>query len=239
MTHPKREEAAGLPMTTPTDEALIAAKTAFEAWWVTNFHECAAQGDVYAIAKFVWLASRPTRAGEGWVTVPREPTEAMIAAGLGALSAWRKTLSADEALLRRSKPVESGRVWLASAEPEEKAIIRYRAMIDAAPPPPSPEGLLAEALDLADDERAGAIKAATKLAGRMGATFVPHEQPAPSPTPPQPQWTDEQVEAMARAHFDSVHEFCGIDDCKDDVTWAAHRGCEMAAMRAALGAVGR
>jgi hypothetical protein len=76
----------------------------------------------------------------GWALVPREPTEAMIQAGLNALGEWRKTLSADEALLRRSAPIENGRVWLASATPAEKADIRWRAMIAAAPNPPTGEG---------------------------------------------------------------------------------------------------
>lgn len=78
-----------------------------------------------------------SRAPEGWVLVPKEPTEAMVAAGLCALAAWRKLLSSDEAILRRSAPTENGRVFLASATPEEKAVIRYRAMLEAAPPPPS------------------------------------------------------------------------------------------------------
>jgi hypothetical protein len=77
--------------------------------------------------------SREDVVPEGWVVVPREPTEAMVTAALGALTEWRKGLSADEAILRRSAPIESGRVWLASATPEEKAVIRYRAMIASAP----------------------------------------------------------------------------------------------------------
>lgn len=66
------------------------------------------------------------------VLVPREPTGEMIAAALCALTEWRNSLSRDEAILRRSAPVQSGRVFLASATPEEKAAIRYRAMISAA-----------------------------------------------------------------------------------------------------------
>ena len=76
----------------------------------------------------------------GWRLVPIEPTEEMVAASLIALTEWRKTLSPDEAILRRSEPIQSGRVWLASATPEEKAAIRYRAMLAAAP------------LDLAGDD---------------------------------------------------------------------------------------
>jgi hypothetical protein len=77
--------------------------------------------------------SREDVVPEGWVVVPREPTEAMVTAALSALTEWRKGLSADEAILRRSAPIESGRVWLASATPEEKAVIRYRAMIASTP----------------------------------------------------------------------------------------------------------
>ena len=66
---------------------------------------------------------------DGLVLVPREPEPVQISASLSALTAWRKTLTADEAILRRSAPIQSGRVWLASATPEEKAAIRYRAMI--------------------------------------------------------------------------------------------------------------
>jgi hypothetical protein len=69
----------------------------------------------------------------GWVMVPVEPTEAMIDAAEAALGEWRKTLSPDEAILRRSAPVQNGRQWMASATPREKAAIRYAAMIAAAP----------------------------------------------------------------------------------------------------------
>ncbi len=72
---------------------------------------------------------------EGFVLVPKEPTGEMVAAALSALSDWRKSLGADEAILRRSEPIQNGRVFMASATPEEKAVIRYRAMIAAAPPP--------------------------------------------------------------------------------------------------------
>ena len=75
---------------------------------------------------------------DDFVLVPREPTPEMIGASLEALTIWRKGLSHDEAVLRRSEPIQSGRVWLASATPEEKAAIRYRAMIAAAPPAPPP-----------------------------------------------------------------------------------------------------
>jgi hypothetical protein len=71
----------------------------------------------------------------GWVMVPVEPTEAMIDAAEAALGEWRKTLSPDEAILRRSAPVQNGRQWMASATPREKAAIRYAAMIAAAPTP--------------------------------------------------------------------------------------------------------
>jgi hypothetical protein len=80
------------------------------------------------------LSTLPPSPADGWRLVPVEPTQEMIDASLEALTVWRKGLSHDEAILRRSEPIQSGRVWLASATPEEKAAIRYRAMIAAAPP---------------------------------------------------------------------------------------------------------
>ncbi len=71
-----------------------------------------------------------------WMLVLREPTGEMIDAAKAALGQWRKTLSPDEALLRRSTPTLNGRTWLASATPDEKYAIRYRAMIAAAPSRP-------------------------------------------------------------------------------------------------------
>ena len=65
------------------------------------------------------VAHLPTPPGR-WV--PLEPTEAMIDACLSAVGEWRKTLTRDE-----------DRVFLASATPREKAAIRYRAMLEAAP----------------------------------------------------------------------------------------------------------
>lgn len=55
--------------------------------------------------------SREDVVPEGWVVAPCVPTEAMIAAALGAL------------------------VWLSPATPEEKVVLRYRAMIFSAPTP--------------------------------------------------------------------------------------------------------
>lgn len=80
-------------------------------------------------------ADPPVPPVPGWQLVPCEPDATMIAAAIEALTIWRKGLSSDEAILRRSAPVQSGRVWLASATPEEKAAIRYRAMIASAPRP--------------------------------------------------------------------------------------------------------
>lgn len=69
---------------------------------------------------------------EGFQLVPVEPTKAMVAACLCAVSEWRKTLTPDEAILRRSEPTQNGRVFLASATPEEKAALRWKAMLSAA-----------------------------------------------------------------------------------------------------------
>ena len=83
---------------------------------------------------------RAPRVDEGWVLVPREPTEAMIAACLSALSDWRKTLDADERMLRRDpeRLQRNGKPFEASATSEEKARLRYHAMIAAALLEPKP-----------------------------------------------------------------------------------------------------
>ncbi len=72
---------------------------------------------------------------EGWVMVPVEPTEEMLKACETALTAWRKTLDPDEAMMRSYRPNHQRR-FIASASPKEKAIIRYRAMLAASPPAP-------------------------------------------------------------------------------------------------------
>ena len=69
----------------------------------------------------------------GWQLVPIEPTEAMIEACDAAVGEWRKTLSPDEAMIRSYRP-EGQLRFIASATPEEKHVIRYRAMLAAAPP---------------------------------------------------------------------------------------------------------
>jgi hypothetical protein len=61
----------------------------------------------------------------------RDPTPEMIAACGEALSEWRKTLTRDEAVSRFYRP-SGERRFIASATPEEKHAIRWRAMIDAA-----------------------------------------------------------------------------------------------------------
>ncbi len=71
----------------------------------------------------------PTSAGD-WVLVPRVPTEAMIVACETALDEWRKTLDADERILRSR--IQDGRM-LVSAAPREKHAIRWAAMLAAAP----------------------------------------------------------------------------------------------------------
>lgn len=73
---------------------------------------------------------------QAWKLVPVEATPDQIETALRALTIWRKGLSAEEAIIRRSAPIQSGRVWLASASPEEKAVIRYNAMLSATPPIP-------------------------------------------------------------------------------------------------------
>ena len=85
-----------------------------------------------------WNSRQPdTAPAEGFVCVPTDPTEAMIGACLKALPDWRKTLDADERMLRRDpeRIQRNGKPFEASATPEEKARLRYRAMIAAAPKP--------------------------------------------------------------------------------------------------------
>jgi hypothetical protein len=69
------------------------------------------------------------------VLVPREPTEAMLHAANGALTAWRATLTRDEVMMRSYRPKpRSNTAFIASATPEEKHAIRYRAMLSALSP---------------------------------------------------------------------------------------------------------
>lgn len=61
------------------------------------------------------------------------PTIAMIEAADAAVGEWRKTLSRDEAMIRSyMPPARTSRKFIASATPEEKHVMRYRAMIAVA-----------------------------------------------------------------------------------------------------------
>lgn len=63
------------------------------------------------------------------LTALQNPDEGTVEAMELALSEWRKSLTPDEAILRRSAPMENGRQWLASATPAEKHKIRFNAAI--------------------------------------------------------------------------------------------------------------
>lgn len=80
-------------------------------------------------------ASRSEGEMAGWRWVSVEPTEEMVKAAETALSEWRKTLDRDEAMARSYQAHD--RKFIASATPEEKHRIRYRAMLSAAPTPPA------------------------------------------------------------------------------------------------------
>lgn len=107
----------------------------FEQWAYKNMLDLSthiADGSYYfSSTRFAWeawqAASTPP---EGYVLVPREPSEAMIDAALVALANWRKTLDKDEAMMRSYQAHD--RKFIASATPEEKTVIRYKAMIEAA-----------------------------------------------------------------------------------------------------------
>lgn len=79
------------------------------------------------------LASATPSPG-GWKLVPVEPTDEMIEACESALAEWRKTLPPDELVLRGKW--KSGKLYH-DAEQAEKHAIRYRAMLNAAPSPPT------------------------------------------------------------------------------------------------------
>jgi hypothetical protein len=75
----------------------------------------------------------------GWKLVPVEPTKEMLDAADAAVGEWRKSLTRDEAMMRSYMPpgqIGEPRKFIASATPEEKHALRYRAMLVAAPPPP-------------------------------------------------------------------------------------------------------
>lgn len=84
------------------------------------------------------LSALPVLAGaEGFVCVPKEPTQAMLNAADGALNKWRESLSGDEKLLRHV--IKDGRPYT-EATVAEKHALRWRSMLAAAPAPASGGG---------------------------------------------------------------------------------------------------
>lgn len=78
--------------------------------------------------------SPPASGGrDGWVRVPREPTDEMVSAAGGALKQYIESLSVESRSKLRPRKIRSGDTAGYKIAPRVKARVRWQAMIDAAP----------------------------------------------------------------------------------------------------------
>ncbi len=91
-----------------------------------RFYSCQTLVDAFAAAaaEIDRLRAVPSPKAEGWVLVPREPTEEMLVASEGAINETMRSLGWSKA--------QRAQRW----SPRAKIVMRWAAMLDAAPSPP-------------------------------------------------------------------------------------------------------